>query len=220
MTHIWVVIPAYNEQDTINKVIKDVFKVIPDVVVVNDDSTDQTATKLAKLPVITLQNPNNLGYVKSIEKGLRYAFSHGADYAITFDADGQHLGTDLREFKKAINTRKPDIIFGNRSFKNRLAEKLFSLYTKRYFQISDPFCGFKAYKKSFFTKLGKKLENHYSIGTENAIRYINTHKVSVHEINLTTVKRNDESRFAGVFKGNILEVWSSLSLIWYLRDAR
>ena len=217
---IWVIVPAFNEQGTITNVIKNVLRVTSHILVVDDGSTDQTSIRLAKLPVVVIRNPKNLGYVKSLEKGLHYAFAHHADYAITYDADGQHLSIDLRQFLSLIEKTHPDIIFGNRSFKNRLAENIFSYYSKRYLRISDPFCGFKAYKKSFFAKIGNKLENHYSVGTENAIHYINTQKASVYEINLTTVKRKDESRFAGRIYGNLLEFYSALNLIWYVRASR
>jgi glycosyltransferase involved in cell wall biosynthesis len=216
----WVVIPAYNEQNTITSVIKDVCKIIPNIIVVDDASTDLTHHYLSQLPVVIIRNRKNIGYVKTLEKGLKHAFSLGADYAITFDADGQHLGVDLKQFLHTIQTRQPDLILGNRSFKNRLMEKMYSLYTKRTLSISDPFCGFRAYRKEFFSKIGNKLETHYSIGTENAFCYLTTHSISMVEINLTTAKRQDESRFAGKIKGNLLELYSAINLFWYVHVSK
>ena len=131
-----------------------------------------------------------------------------------------HDGVDLKQFLHTIQTRQPDLILGNRSFKNRLMEKMYSLYTKRTLSISDPFCGFRAYRKEFFSKIGNKLETHYSIGTENAFCYLTTHSISMVEINLTTAKRQDESRFAGKIKGNLLELYSAINLFWYVHVSK
>ncbi len=212
-SQIWIVVPAYNEQGTVRTVIKNILKIVPTILVVDDASTDKTSQYLEDLPITTIYNKINLGYTKSIEKGLRHAFEHGADYAITFDADGQHLAKDLNIFIKIIESQRPALIVGNRSFKNRFVEIIFGLYTKRQFGISDPFCGFKAYSKDFFKQLGDKLEYKYSIGTERIFVELRSSQNQVVEIDLTTAKRKDRSRFAGALRGNLLELKAALNIL-------
>lgn len=204
---IWLVIPAYNEEKTIYSVINGVRNIIPNILVVNDASIDKTREISEKLGVSLITNSLNIGYTKSIEKGLNYVFDHGAQFAITFDADGQHLAKDLPKFLEYIKKESPDIIFGNRSFKNRIIENLFGLLTKYKFGFSDAFCGLKSYKKEFFLKMSSKLENNYSIGTENIFIELFYSNPKIREVNLETVKRLDESRFAaGNLRGNLLEL--------------
>lgn len=217
---VWVVVPCYNEASTIGQVILEIRRFVPTVVVVDDASTDQTASRLANLPVTVTTNPKNLGYVQSIQLGLQYAFSHGARYAITFDADGQHLAQDLPKYLDIIAKHHPDLIFGKRSFQNRLIEKLFSVYTKKRFGISDPFCGFKAYRKIWFKQIGSKLEHHYTIGLESIFVELEQGSPKVIEVDLTTARRKDRPRFAGHLGGNLLELRAAINLIWHSRVSR
>lgn len=218
--NIWVVVPCYNESATIKSVITAIHAAISNIVVVDDASTDQTASLLMKLPVVTITNSHNLGYVQSIQLGLSHAFSHGADYAITFDADGQHSAPDLFKFLHVIRELGPAVILGKRSFKNRVVEKIFSLYTKTRFGISDPFCGFKAYSQKFFESINGKLETHYTIGLESIFVELVKSRPKIVEVNLTTNKRKDHPRFAGRLKGNLLELLAAINLIWYSHVSR
>ena len=92
-----VVIPAFNEEATIARVITEVRVIAPDldIIVVNDRSTDGTANLLSTLPVISLNLVNNLGAWGATQAGLRYAASHGYEFVVTMDADGQHLPSTL-----------------------------------------------------------------------------------------------------------------------------
>lgn len=218
--NIWVIIPCYNESATIVAVVKKIHAIVPNIVIVDDASSDQTPDLLGQLPTKVITNTHNLGYVQSIQSGLKYAFSHGADYAITFDADGQHLAADLRQFLVVTKQVEPDLILGKRSFKNRVVEKLFSLYTKNRLGLSDPFCGFKAYSKNFFKRISGKLEHHYTIGLESIFIELERSSPKIVEVKLTTAKRKDHPRFAGRLKGNLLELLAATNLIWYSRVSR
>ena len=219
-SNIWVVVPCYNESATIAAVVNEIHAIVPNIVVVDDSSSDQTPDLLGKLPTKVVTNSHNLGYVRSIQSGLKYAFSHGADYAITFDADGQHLALDLPKLLEIITKHHPHLIFGKRTFKNSAVEKLFSLYTQNRFGISDTFCGFKAYSQVFFKSIGGKLEHHYTIGLESIFVELECSSPNFVEVNLTTDKRKDHPRFAGRIKGNILELLAAINLIWYSRVSR
>ena len=87
-----VVIPAYNEELNLPRVLERLraSQLVEDVVVVNDGSKDGTERVLRELGQEHLRHPINLGYVRAIQTGIRYAMQQGYDYAVFLDADGQH----------------------------------------------------------------------------------------------------------------------------------
>lgn len=209
---IALVIPVFNEETTIRKVIKKAFLYIKKIIVVNDHSTDNTEKILKKLPITLINNQKNLGYAKTLEKGIKKAFSLGAEYVITFDADGQHKVSDLKKFISIIEKGKPDLVLGKRSFKNRFMEEVFGIYAKLKYGFSDPLCGMKAYKKELFEKYGC-LEKKYTIATELVFKAIKD-KASFVEISIKSEKRQTQSRFASSLKGNFLEFKALINILF------
>ena len=209
---IALVIPAYNEESTIENVVNEVSVYIKKIIIVNDCSNDLTEKILEKLPAKIINNQKNLGYTKTLEKGIKVAFNLNVDYVITFDADGQHQGSDLKKFILVINNERPDLIVGKRKFKNRFMEDIIGLYSKLRFGFSDPLCGMKAYKKSLFKKYGN-LETKYSIATELTFRAIKDGAKYI-EVPIQSEKRQTKSRFAGVLKGNMLELKAFLNILF------
>lgn len=204
ISSIWVVIPAHNEAQTIYKVVHDVYRYAQNIIVVDDASKDKTQIILKTLPVYTIHNKQKLGYSKSLETGIKKAFENGADYAISLDADGQHRGSDLPKIIGAINKYNPDFVLGKRTHKNRLMEFFLGLYAKIRFGFSDPLCGLKAYKRDTFQKYNY-LEKKFTIGTEIVFRALKEGAKFI-EVEVTSQKRSDASRFAGRIKGNLLEL--------------
>ena len=88
-----IIIPAYNEQASIERVVGALIRDYPqyDYIVVNDGSSDDTAEICGKCGYRVLNLPINLGLSGAFQAGLRYADKNGYDYAIQYDADGQHL---------------------------------------------------------------------------------------------------------------------------------
>ncbi len=210
---IYLVIPVFNEEKTIEKVIKDASRYVSKIIVVEDCSTDNTDRILNKLPIkISLKNTVNLGYTKTLEKGIKEACRLGADYVITFDADGQHRASDLKNFISVIKNKKPDLVIGKRSFKNRFMEEIFGIYSRLRFGFSDPLCGMKAYKKDLFNKYGY-LERRYSIATELTFKAVKD-GASFVEVPIVSEKRQTQSRFANNIKGNILEFIAFFNILF------
>ena len=112
---IYIIIPAFNEENTIEKLIiklKEYFKFI---VVVNDGSTDRTKKILEHLDIILINHSINLGQGGAIKTGVDYILKYTeADAIITFDADGQHMIEDAIRFSQKILITDKDIIFGSR----------------------------------------------------------------------------------------------------------
>ncbi len=195
---IVTVIPAYNEEKTILKVIQDVKK-YTDIIVVDDNSVDQTLEIAKKEKILVLKNYKNLGYEKTLHNGLFKAIELNYDYAITFDADGQHLPSDLEKFKKLINSGY-DLVLGNRSciyrFSERIAKKLFF----KKWKIKDPFCGLKSYDLKKIKKFNF-FERYSSVGTDLSLSFIQKgYKFT--NVDIESFERNGKSKFGNIILGN------------------
>ena len=96
----WVVIPAYNEAETVRDVAMRARQQCANVVVVDDGSTDSTARTLAGLDMTVLRNEDNIGKAGSLWRGFQHALEYGAVAVITLDADGQHAPEEIPSFVK------------------------------------------------------------------------------------------------------------------------
>ena len=111
-----VIIPAYNEEANILDTLRDLRENggNPDVLVVNDCSTDRTAALLRENGVPFLDLPVNLGIGGGVQSGYRYALERGYDTAVQFDGDGQHMATCLPALLAPIREGRADYTVGSR----------------------------------------------------------------------------------------------------------
>ena len=92
MSNLLIVIPAYNEEKNIERVVEELKTHYGqfDYIVVNDGSKDRTAAICRERGYHLVDLPVNLGLAGAFQTGLKYAWQHGYEYAIQFDGDGQH----------------------------------------------------------------------------------------------------------------------------------
>lgn len=113
---ILAVIPAYNEEGSLESTVSELQSVAPDVdfVVVNDGSSDGTlrVCRSNDYPVINL--PVNLGLTSGFQSGMKYAYRRGYDYVVQFDADGQHRPEYIQAMAKSAKETGADIVIGSR----------------------------------------------------------------------------------------------------------
>ncbi|MGQ4037716.1 glycosyltransferase family 2 protein [Streptococcus dysgalactiae] len=152
-----VMIPAYNEEESIKRVVENLKINYPqyDYIVINDGSSDKTSSicHLNHYNIIDL--PENLGLSGAIQTGFKYAFKKGYDRALQFDADGQHLPQYIESLSKAIDEGS-DCVIGSR-FVNvekhkslrMLGNSLISLFIKLTTgkTITDPTSGMRIFNK-------------------------------------------------------------------------
>lgn len=111
-----ILIPTYNNAQTLLQVINDVAKYADNIIVVNDGSTDATNHILAKFDSIYIVSYlNNKGKGFALRTGFEAARKKGFDYVITIDSDGQHFADDIPVFVEQLETEKNAIIIGARN---------------------------------------------------------------------------------------------------------
>ncbi|MFH1712853.1 MAG: glycosyltransferase family 2 protein [Candidatus Jacksonbacteria bacterium] len=111
---IFIIIPAYNEAQTIRQVIQDVQKFCSNIIVVDDGSSDDTYNSARTLGVKVLRHIINRGQGAALQTGIEYAFAQGADIIVTFDGDGQHMPSDIINLIKPIEEGKAEVVLGSR----------------------------------------------------------------------------------------------------------
>ena len=141
-----ILIPSYNEEKTLKKIIKKLNT--NNVYIINDASTDNTKNLKKNRNIKIINNKKNIGYENSLFKGLKIIKNKKYDYVITMDADGEHSISSIKKMQIFCNKYSPDLVIGNRSRKNRISEKIVSFLFKSKYNILDPLSGFKAYKLS------------------------------------------------------------------------
>jgi len=117
---ILAIIPAYNEEATISKVINDIMinnKDI-DILVVNDGSTDNTFNEACGFEAMVIDLPYNLGIGGAMQTGYMYAYKNNYDIAIQIDGDGQHDPSDIDEIIRPVINNEVDMIIGSRFISN------------------------------------------------------------------------------------------------------
>jgi len=152
-----IIIPAYNEEGSVGKVVKEVKQYLPgaDTLVVNDGSTDLTSLKARTAGAIVLDLPFNLGIGGAMQAGYQYAFKKSYDIAIQVDGDGQHDPKEIGKLIKTLEEKKLDMAIGSRfigdlgyrsSMMRRVGISIFSKVISIIVRqnITDPTSGFRA----------------------------------------------------------------------------
>lgn len=111
---VFILVPVYNESSVIADTLKGLLNLGYSTIVIDDASTDKTTEIVSQFPVHYLRHRLNMGQGAALQTGIIYALNKGADYFITFDADGQHDPADIPGMLEKIKSKKTDIIFGSR----------------------------------------------------------------------------------------------------------
>jgi glycosyltransferase involved in cell wall biosynthesis len=157
-----VVIPAYNEAATVADVAERALRHTRHVYVVDDGSEDDTAARLAGLPITLISNGTNLGKAESMARGFAAALEQSMDAVITLDADGQHRPEDIPRLLEAAAKYPGDIIVAtrleerermprSRRFGNRQAD--FWISWAAGYPIRDTQSGFRLYPAAVLERL-------------------------------------------------------------------
>ncbi len=116
MEALLVLIPAYNEEKNIAKVVKRIRDSVPsaDILVVDDGSQDQTADVAESAGAVVVSHPFNLGYGVTIQTGYKYARQKNYDYLVQIDGDGQHDPSYIPQLLEPLQSATADFVLGSR----------------------------------------------------------------------------------------------------------
>lgn len=197
---VLVIIPAYNEQENIKRVVDNLIQNYPQFsyIVVNDGSKDNTAKICRENDYHLLNHPTNLGLAGGFQTGMKYAWEQGFDYAIQFDADGQHRpeyiqsvldvcqqGQDIVIGSRFLKKKKP---FSMRMLGSTLITGAIRLTTGK--TIKDPTSGMRMYNR----RMIEIFANHTNLSPEpDSIAYMIKSKAKVSEVQVEM-----DERIAGV----------------------
>ena len=114
MSSAWVVVPAYNEAAVIGAVVDELVRREHRVVVVDDGSSDATASAARRNGAIVLRHLVNRGQGAALQTGIAYALRRGAEHIVTFDSDGQHAAEDVDALLAPLVAGRADVVLGSR----------------------------------------------------------------------------------------------------------
>ncbi len=120
VSRTWIVIPLYNESPVIGDVVRGLIPHFPNIVCVDDGSTDTSAQAARDAGAVVVQHPVNLGQGAALQTGFEYALSDPEMTSIvTFDADGQHRVEDAYAMVSRIESGEADVVLGSRFLDDR-----------------------------------------------------------------------------------------------------
>ena len=167
MNKVLLVIPAYNEEKNIERVVERLIREFPqfDYLVVNDGSKDGTAAICREKWYNLLDLPVNLGLAGSFQAGMRYAYQKGYGYAIQFDGDGQHRPEFVAGMKAKLDEGYSIVIGsrfveGKKDFSPRmLGSRLIGLavWLTTGVRVADPTSGMRMFDREMMQKFAYHL---------------------------------------------------------------
>lgn len=116
----WLVVPVFNESAVLGEVVKSARKTFPNIVCVDDGSSDDSARISLEAGASVVRHPINLGQGAALRTGLDFALAQpDAEYFITFDSDGQHRIEDALAMVTRLDTEPLDVVIGTRFLDKR-----------------------------------------------------------------------------------------------------
>ena len=199
MSDLLIIIPAYNEEGSIENVVNNIIQNYPqyDYVIINDGSRDKTSQICHHNHYNIVDLPVNLGLAGAFQTGLRYAYEHGYKKAVQFDADGQHRPEFIEPMLNRIKEGY-DIVIGSR-FINQKKEKSLRMIGSKMLtvaikittgkRVADPTSGMRM----FSHKMIKEFAQNLNYGPEpDTVSYLLKNGAEISEVPV-----NMDERVAG-----------------------
>ncbi len=226
-----IIIPTYNNDNTLEKVINNLLKYTEDIIVVDDGSTDSTDKILKQYQKIyKLKNDHNYGKGFSLKRGMLFAKKKGLNYAITIDSDGQHCTEDIPKFIQEIDVKSENntIIIGSRNLKkmnapfssrfgNNFSNFWFNFQTN--IKLNDTQSGYRLYPTSIVEDIplfSNKFEFEIEIIVKSSWKGIKIKNIPIN----VSYKKNRISHFrpfTDFLRISILNVWLVVYALLYIK---
>ena len=198
---ICVLIPSYNEAKTIGKIVRDLRERRFVVYVVDDGSSDDTASIAKAEGAIVLMHRENKGKGASLIEGFNNILKEDFDAILVMDGDDQHEIDDIEKFLKKMEETSADVVIGNRMLDtvgmpyvrimvNRFMSGLISMISGQH--VPDTQCGFRLIKRAVLEKV--KLESmRFDTESELVIKAARQN-FKIESVPVKTIYRNETSK--------------------------
>jgi polyprenyl-phospho-N-acetylgalactosaminyl synthase len=216
---VWVVIAAFNEQQAIGPVVRELAKRYPRIIVVDDGSRDDTAGEARAAGAVVMRHLINLGQGAALQTGIDFAVAQQARLIVTFDADGQHDPDEISRLIAALEERKVDIACGSRFLGNtenmsllrRIVLRLATLFTfvTTGLRVTDAHNGFRVMTREAARKI--RLRQNRMAHASEIIHQISEHDLTWTEVPVT-IRYTEYSLRKGQGLGNALNILIDLAV--------
>ena len=197
------VIPAYNEQETVARVIDSLHEHAPgfDILVVDDGSTDNTGDIARSAGATVLRHPFNLGIGGAVQSGFIYALENGYEHMVQIDGDGQHCADQIRVLQDEMAAdRRMDMVCGSRflteeygypaPISRRTGIHIFAFMLSRIVgqRVSDPTSGFRLYNRRAIALFASDYPHDYP--EVEAVLMVHHHRLRMIEVPVRMLQRD------------------------------
>ena len=208
--HFLTALPVYNEIEYVDEVLDAVSRYSNRILVIDDGSTDGTRERVNQHEnVQVVRHEQNRGYGAALKTAFQYAIEHGFKVLVTIDCDGQHEPLRIPQFVAACQSA--DIVSGSRylqkfegdtepPFERMQVNKqvLAELNRRLKLDLTDAFCGFKAYRVDAIKKL-EITEDGYAMPLELWVQAVH-HGLRIMELPIPLIYLDESRSFGGVLE--------------------
>ncbi len=195
------VVPAYNESETIARVVRELNEVAPDfdVLVVDDGSTDATAAIAQAVGARVLRLPFNLGIGGAVQAGFVFALENGYERMVQVDGDGQHVAAEIPVLREAMDDDpRIDMVCGSRfvtdsgylaPISRRTGIHIFAFLLSRLVgqRVTDPTSGFRLYNRRGIALFARDYPHDYP--EVEAVLMVHHHQLRMREVPVKMLER-------------------------------
>ena len=217
-----VIIPAYNEEESISSTVDELTSTLPgvDYVVVNDGSKDGTERICLEHGYNYVSLPVNSGLTVGFQTGMKYALRNGYDYALQFDADGQHIPEYISKMLDLAIAEDADIVIGSR-FVNKCKEVSARMLGSRIItvaiklttgkRVADPTSGMRMFNR----KMIERFANDDSLNPEpESISYLMKKGARVREVQVEMRERQAGESYLNIPKSIAYMARACISILF------
>lgn len=211
---VLAILPALDEEATVDAVVNDVRMAVGcDVLVIDDGSSDRTAAKARAAGAAVVRHPFNLGVGAAIRTGLLYAHERGYEFVVQVDADGQHDSASVLELLEPARRGDADLIVGSRfangyqvSGTRSVGMKVLARIVSRRLgtSITDTTSGFRAFGPRAIAPLADLYPSEYLSDTVEALLIAHDLGLRIAERPVSMRPRMGGRSSAGWFRSSVL----------------
>ena len=220
-----VVVPAFNEELSIRRVVTDLKDSGMSVLVVDDGSTDRTAAAASETGAVVLRLPMNLGVGGALRAGAKYALHEGFTQIVQCDGDGQHPADEVRRLIALQADHPVDLLIGSRfldgatrrdqPFVRRTAMRMLARAATHAagVPITDASSGLRAIREPLLTQVAKHLPRHYLGDTFELTVSAGRAGYTIREVSVAMRPREHGASTASFFTALALTIRSLLLVV-------